>query len=81
MATNNTLLNIFCENVQYLEEVHGLSGKDVAKRLGMTPGSYSDLKKGRYSPTITTISKIATAFGIPAEQLLTPLERHARVGA
>lgn len=81
MATETVLLKIFCENLEHLEEVHGLSGKAMASRLGVTPATYSQLRNGKYSPTLTTVAKVAAAFSVPAELLLTPLERHARVGA
>lgn len=43
---------------------------DVAKATGISPSTLCDWKKGRYSPKVDKLQKIATYFGVKIEDLL-----------
>lgn len=46
------------------EKEHGLKGKDIAEKLGISPATWSNIKNGRQSPTLEQIEKLRTEFDI-----------------
>ncbi len=52
---------------RYLRILHikGLKHADVARATGIHPSTFSDWKKGKSSPKIDKLQKIADFFGVP----------------
>lgn len=48
----------------------GLRDSDVCKRAGISPGTMSDWKSGRYNLKAEKLQKIADALGVPVDALM-----------
>ncbi len=53
-----------------LRDGRGLTDYAVAKALGFPSGMFTNWKKGRYTPKVDKIKKIAEFFGVPLERLV-----------
>jgi transcriptional regulator with XRE-family HTH domain len=52
----------------------GITAYKVAKATGITNSTFSEWKKGTYTPKVDKLQKIADYFGVPLEYLLTGKE-------
>ncbi len=57
------------ENYAKIRDAKGLKDADVAKATGISPGTISDWKKGRYQLKYDKLLRIAEFLGVSAEQL------------
>jgi transcriptional regulator with XRE-family HTH domain len=57
--------------VRELRTSRGLSARAVAARAGITPAYLSRLENDRVSPTISTLTRVLQAIGVPVSQLFT----------
>lgn len=68
------------KNIRKLRAIQGLTQKDLADELGLTRGKIDTYERGVAAPPYHVILKIATHFGVTADQLLTAsdeeIERH-----
>lgn len=55
--------------VREQRHVSGLSQKDLAKKLGVSRPTISNIERGIYDPSGTLILNIAKMFGKPVEQI------------
>lgn len=46
------------------EKAHGLKGKYVAEKLGISPSTWSKIKAGKQKPTLDQIEKLRSEFGL-----------------
>jgi transcriptional regulator with XRE-family HTH domain len=53
----------------------GLSTTEVGKRAGIAPSSLQSIEAGETDPTVSTLSAIAEALGVPAPWLLSDPEQ------
>lgn len=53
-----------------LREAHGLSKAEMARKIGISGGAYSNWEYGNREPSIDTLKKIANIFNIPSSELL-----------
>lgn len=53
-----------------LREAHGLSKAEMARKIGISGGAYSNWEYGNREPNINMIKKIANIFDIPSSELL-----------
>lgn len=53
-----------------LRESQGLSKTDMAKKIGVSGGAYSNWEYGNREPNLDTLKKIASVFDIPSSDLL-----------
>lgn len=53
-----------------LREAHGLSKVEMARKIGISGGAYSNWEYGNREPSIDTLKKIANIFNIPSSELL-----------
>lgn len=53
-----------------LREAHGLSKIDMARKLGVSGGAYSNWEYGNREPNIDTLKNIANIFDVPSTELL-----------
>ncbi|HBY71777.1 MAG TPA: transcriptional regulator [Lachnospiraceae bacterium] len=58
MEVETLLVDIACEFINYRDK-HGLSQKDLAKRLQITQAMVSKLESGDYNPSVKTLFEIA----------------------
>jgi DNA-binding XRE family transcriptional regulator len=58
--------------VRAWREYKGLKQSEMAERLGVTQGAYSQMEKPRANLRSSTLAKIADAMGIHIEQLVEP---------
>lgn len=65
---------IFCRNVAWLRQTHGLSQKEMARRLHIGVGSLRQLEQGRLPPRMGALVflHIHKAFGLPPAMLFQP---------
>ena len=56
--------------IRLLRTQHGLTQKDLAKKVGMAQGYLCDIEKGRANPSLKTLEEIAAALGTDAATLL-----------
>ena len=51
---------------------HGeLTQQELAERVGVTRQTINAIELGKYSPSLDVAFRIATAFGVPLEQVFT----------
>ena len=65
--------------VKSLRHERGLLQKHVAEKSGLTASMVSQIESGRLNPTLTTLRKVADAFGVSVPQLLEPPAAGQRV--
>lgn len=58
------------ENIKRARKLAGLSQKDVAGLLGVTPSTYCGYETGKRKPNALMISKIAAILGVTGDYLL-----------
>ena len=58
--------------VKWLRHDRGLLQKHVADKAGLTASMVSQIESGRLNPTLSTLRKLAGAFGISIPELLEP---------
>lgn len=68
------------EKFQTLLQQRNLKAVDVARGTGIYSGKLSDWKKGRYTPKLDKLQKIADYFGVPVTYFLdtNSLEKEAK---
>lgn len=64
-----TLINIFRSNIRYYRYLKNYSQEKLGEMSGLSTHYISDVEKGKYSPTIPTIERIAEALEVPANVL------------
>lgn len=57
-------------NLKRIRLEKGISQVDVARLLGVSRGFVSNLENGKTNPTLATISRLASAIGVKADELL-----------
>ena len=57
------------ENYARLRDERGLSDYAIAKELGIGRSTFSEWKKGDYTPKIDKLRKIAAYFGVTTDEL------------
>jgi transcriptional regulator with XRE-family HTH domain len=65
-------VNALGARVKALRQERGLLQKQVAEKAGLTASMVSQIESGRLNPTLTTLRKVADAFGISIPELLEP---------
>lgn len=62
---------MFDKNLRYLREKYGMEQMDLAERLGRkSSSSVSEWEKGKYTPKIKTLAKIAHIFKVDLDDLM-----------
>ena len=60
----------FAENMKTIRKQKGLSQKDLADRLGVTPAMVSAYENGKRLPKLQNIKRIAAALGCTGDDLI-----------
>ena len=58
------------KNLRLIRKGKGMSQGDIVRALGMGRGFVSNIENGKGNPTLTTITKLAKALGVSADELL-----------
>ena len=67
---DNVIMEIFAERLKLLREEKGLSGRALAKAIGLGEATLRALENGTQIPLGTSIVLIAKYFGVTADYLL-----------
>lgn len=62
------------ERYRYIRDSHNAKDSDVAKNTGITKSTFSEWKRGRYTPKQDKLQKIADYFGVTVDYLMTGKE-------
>ena len=57
------------ERIKRLRGERDLQQRQLAEKAGLTPSMVSQIESGRLSPSLNTLGKIASAFGVPLAAL------------
>ena len=60
----------FAENLTHIRKKLGMTRKEVAEKMGITPQAYSCYEYGRREPRLDNIVKLAEVFGVSTDALL-----------
>jgi transcriptional regulator with XRE-family HTH domain len=58
---------MICTNIKQLREAQGLSGRALARKAGINPGSLSQMERGIRVMSENEILRIESALGQPIE--------------
>jgi transcriptional regulator with XRE-family HTH domain len=58
------------DNLKRLRTEKGLSQSDIADSLGVSRGFVSLIENGKRNPTLSTITRLASAVGVTSDELL-----------
>ncbi len=62
--------NCFCENLKSARYQKGLTQREIAIAIGVSPSTYSLYESGAREPNVKNIRKIANFLGVSANELL-----------
>ncbi|WP_079708580.1 helix-turn-helix domain-containing protein [Paraliobacillus ryukyuensis] len=62
-------LNNINEKLRYLRESNGLKSKFVAKKIGVSPGTYSEFETGKRNPRIEHLIVLRDLYNISLDDL------------
>ncbi|MSR71601.1 MAG: XRE family transcriptional regulator [Candidatus Taylorbacteria bacterium] len=57
-------------NLRRIRTKKGMSQGNIARALGVSRGFISTIENGKANPTLSTITKLAKALGVSADELL-----------
>ena len=58
------------ENLKKIRTAKKISQGDIANTLGVSRGFVSKIENGKTNPTLSTITRLANALGVTADELL-----------
>lgn len=58
------------DNLKRIRTEKGFSQTDIAKSLGVSRGFVSNIENGKRNPTLSTITRLASAVGVTTDELL-----------
>lgn len=64
-----TTTNSINEKLRYLREEKGLKSKFVAEKLGITPGTYSEIETGKRNPRVRHLVILRDLYNISLDDL------------
>ena len=67
--TNKAAKNL-AKNIKRIREEKGISQGDICRALNLDRGFVSSIENAKRNPTLSTIEKIATAFGVGVGDLI-----------
>ncbi|MGH3325431.1 MAG: helix-turn-helix domain-containing protein, partial [Streptomyces sp.] len=68
--TSDLDLVTFGQRLRHLRRSRGLTLSELGERVGRAPSQLSLLENGRREPKLTLLQSLATALGVPVEELL-----------
>ncbi len=70
IRTMNTIIRQLGQRIQEARRAKGWTQEDLAHHAGLDFSYLNQLENGKRNPSIGTISKIATALGLPLKDLI-----------
>jgi transcriptional regulator with XRE-family HTH domain len=67
------------DNLRALREARGLSQQQIAKLANLPRPTWSNLESGAANPTVSVLTRAATALQVRVEELLSPPRSHAKL--
>ncbi|KOR12018.1 repressor [Staphylococcus carnosus] len=62
---------MFSQNLKYLRQKNGMEQIDLAHKLGRkSASSISEWEKGKYTPKMATLNKLAEIFNVSMDELM-----------
>ena len=58
------------DNLKRIRLEKGISQAEIARSLDVSRGFVSNIESGKRNPTLTTITRLANAVGVTADELL-----------
>ena len=58
------------KNLKRIRTEKGITQGDIVRTLGISRSFVSNIENGKTNPTLSTISKLASALGISSDELL-----------
>lgn len=63
-------MDIFSARLKWVRENKGVSQKEVADQIGMSPQGYGKIENGQREPNLESLGKIALIFGVSTDFLI-----------
>ena len=57
-------------NLKRIREEKGMTQGDIVRTLGVSRSFVSNIENGNTNPTLSTITNLAKALGVPSDELL-----------
>ena len=70
------LWSIFCKNIKYFRYKRGFSQEHLGELSDLSARYISAIECGRYSPTIDTIERLASALGVEGYELFKQMDNY-----
>ena len=67
------------DNLRSLREARGLSQQQIAEQAGLPRPTWSNLESGTGNPTLSVLTRVASALSLRVDELLAPPRSHARL--
>jgi len=58
------------KNLKRIRTEKGITQGDIVRALGISRSFVSNIENGKTNPTLSTISKLASAIGVTSDELL-----------
>jgi transcriptional regulator with XRE-family HTH domain len=58
------------KNLKRIRTEKGITQGDIVRALGISRSFVSNIENGKTNPTLSTISKLASALGVSSDELL-----------
>ena len=65
-------MSYFSQKIKALRLAHNYSQKEVAKGVGVSQGTYSDLESGKNDPSLSTLKKLSDFYEELIDSLVQP---------
>ena len=65
MTGGNSTIEIFKDNIHYFRKKHNMSQQQLAESCGMSTFYIAELERGKKTPSLSTVDKLAQVFNIP----------------
>jgi transcriptional regulator with XRE-family HTH domain len=66
---------LFGAHIKNLRQVRGWSQRDLAAKMGNDYQNISALERGKYTPTLIVLMRLAQSFEIKISELIDPVEQ------
>ena len=75
----NDLRHVLGARIKELRKRLGISQEELASRAGMHWTYLSDLERGRQTPTVDVVNRVARALGVTLAEFFSPFNQPYRV--
>jgi len=68
----NSVASNLAANIRLLRETRGLTQEQMARLSGIPRPTWANLESGMSNPTLSVLTKVASALQVPVEELIAP---------